>query len=334
MKWIYGKQDIKMLERGQENCYLLTNGLGGFSSLTMIGSATRNDHALLMGCTQAPNHRYNLIHRLREVLETKKEKKVLSSQEFDGGTAEEGYQYLSSFTFEDTPVWRYETGGVQVRKEIGMPHMENTVAVVYEIENETLEAVTLQVTPFLQFVRKGEDLKEEQSFQCDGNSVISNGIELFFETNGEILQKEETETCYYSYDVCDGRRATGRTKAVLRISLRVPARKTGRLEIIASTCAGRKDAEGILADTKQYRQELEERAGFTAPMAKVLAKSAGQFVSRRESTDGKTILAGYPFFEDWGRDTMIALPGVCISTGFPCLGVGSISPTRTSIHVT
>lgn len=52
MKWIYGKQDIKTLERGQENCYLLTNGLGGFSSLTMIGSAARNDHALLMGCTQ------------------------------------------------------------------------------------------------------------------------------------------------------------------------------------------------------------------------------------------------------------------------------------------
>ena len=48
-----------------------------------------------------------------------KEKKVLSSQEFDGGTAEEGYRYLSSFTFEDTPVWRYEAGGVQVRKEIG-----------------------------------------------------------------------------------------------------------------------------------------------------------------------------------------------------------------------
>ncbi len=227
MKWIYGKQDIKTLERGQENCYLLANGLGGFSSLTMIGSAARNDHALLMGCTQAPNHRYNLIHRLREVLETKKEKKVLSSQEFDGGTAEEGYRYLSSFTFEDTPVWRYEAGGVQVRKEIGMPHMENTVAVVYEIENETLEAVTLQVTPFLQFVRKGEDLKEEQNFQWDGNSVISNGIGLFFETNGEILQKEETETCYYSYDVCDGRRPAGRTKAVLQISLRVPARKTG-----------------------------------------------------------------------------------------------------------
>lgn len=48
MKWIYGKQELKNLERGQENCYLLTNGLGGFSSMTMTGSVARNDHALLM----------------------------------------------------------------------------------------------------------------------------------------------------------------------------------------------------------------------------------------------------------------------------------------------
>ena len=70
MKWIYGKQDFKTLERGQENCYLMTNGLGGFSSMTMTGSVTRNDHAFLMACTQAPNHRYNMVHRLKERLFT------------------------------------------------------------------------------------------------------------------------------------------------------------------------------------------------------------------------------------------------------------------------
>ena len=64
---IYGKQDFKTLERGQENCYLMTNGLGGFSSMTMTGSVTRNDHAFLMACTQAPNHRYNMVHRLKEL---------------------------------------------------------------------------------------------------------------------------------------------------------------------------------------------------------------------------------------------------------------------------
>ena len=61
MKWIYGKQDWKIFERGQENCYLMTNGLGGYSSLTMTGSAARNDHAFLMACTKAPNNRYNMI---------------------------------------------------------------------------------------------------------------------------------------------------------------------------------------------------------------------------------------------------------------------------------
>ena len=50
MRWIYGKQDFNTIARGQENCYLLTNGLGGFSSMTMTGSAARNDHAVLMAC--------------------------------------------------------------------------------------------------------------------------------------------------------------------------------------------------------------------------------------------------------------------------------------------
>ena len=68
MKWMYGKQDWKTRERGLENCYLMTNGLGGFSSMTMTGAVSRNDHALLMACTTAPNCRYNMIHRLKEEL--------------------------------------------------------------------------------------------------------------------------------------------------------------------------------------------------------------------------------------------------------------------------
>ena len=80
-------------------------------------------------------------------------------------------------------------------------------------------------------------------------------------------------------------------------------------------CQARNDAQAVIAVTKKYSKALEEKAGFADPMAKVLVKSAVQFVADRESTGGKTILAGFPFFEDWGRDTMIALPGVCISTG-------------------
>ena len=84
MKFIYGKQDFKTLERGQETCCLLTNGLGGFSSVTAIGSSARSDHAFFMACMKAPNHRYNMIHRLCERLVTAEKAVFLSSQEFAG----------------------------------------------------------------------------------------------------------------------------------------------------------------------------------------------------------------------------------------------------------
>ena len=83
MKFLYGKQDWKTLERGEENCYLMTNGLGGFSSLTMTGSCARGDHAVLMACIQPPNHRYNMIHRLEERLCLGGERIHISSQSFE-----------------------------------------------------------------------------------------------------------------------------------------------------------------------------------------------------------------------------------------------------------
>lgn len=83
MRYLYGRQDFKTFERGEENCYLMTNGLGGFSSLTVIGSCGRNDHAVLMSCaaSEAPNHRYNMIHRLEEILTVGGEEYYLSSQD-------------------------------------------------------------------------------------------------------------------------------------------------------------------------------------------------------------------------------------------------------------
>mgnify|MGYP000057812115 CR=1 FL=1 len=113
-KWVYGKQDWKSFERGQENCYLMTNGLGGFSSTTMTGSAARNDHAFFMACTKAPNHRCNMIHRLCEKLESGGKESVLSSQEFADHSREEGYRYLAAFSYEDTPVWRFVLDGVEI----------------------------------------------------------------------------------------------------------------------------------------------------------------------------------------------------------------------------
>lgn len=316
MKWIYGKQELKNLERGQENCYLLTNGLGGFSSMTMTGSVARNDHALLMACVQAPNHRYNMVHRLKESLCLGEEEIVLSSQEFADGYKEEGCPYFSSFVFDDMPIWRFLVQGVETRKEIAMKQGENTVAVRYSIRNRSRKPAELKIVPFYQFTAKGSEPEPEQKFQYTKNAVISNGMTLYFQTNGTLDNIEERqETYFYSYDACDGRRETGLAKSGHIITESVQPGEEKILKLVYSMENADQDADVIILEMQTYRKALEAKAGLHKEMAKELVKSASQFVSRRESTNGRTILAGYPFFEDWGRDTMIALPGICISTG-------------------
>lgn len=324
MRWIYGKQDWKNVERGQENCYLMTNGLGGFSSMTMTGSVARNDHALLMACTKAPNHRYNLVHRIKEEIsfeETGQNTYQISTQEFADKNAENGFSYLSAFIYEDTPIWRFHVKGVEIQKEAGMKQGANTVALRYEIRNQGKTRCTFYVTPFFQFVQKGAGMDRSQKLQMSKDSaseyrISSNGLTLHFRTNGVVeIIPETVETYFYSYDACDGRRESGIAKADHRIAVTVEPGNTSVLELIYEMEPDHENAEDIVEGVKKARSELAAQAGFTSEIARTLSKSAAQFISRRESTGGSTILAGFPFFEDWGRDTMIALPGVCIATG-------------------
>lgn len=318
MKLIYGKQDVRDRERGEENCWLLTNGLGGFSSCTMIGSNTRNDHGLLMACLQAPNHRYNMVHRLEEALRIGTDFFTLSSQKMADGREEEGYRYLAAFSFEDVPVWRYAVQGVEVRKCIGMMPGENTVSVRYEIRNASGRDCELSVTPWYQFTKKGEDLTEEQSIVFSDRSVASEGKTVFLETNGAVDRMPEIrETYRYDYDACDGRREEGTAAAGHRIRKAAASGAEETLEIVYAMEAGceKRSASEVIEAAVRERTELAEKAGFRNPAAQMLAKSAAQFISERESTKGKTILAGFPFFEDWGRDTMIALAGCTLATG-------------------
>ena len=355
MKWTYGKQDWKLTAcgksqapseegcaRGLENCYLMTNGLGGFSSLTMTGAAARNDHAFLMACAQAPNHRYNLVHRLKEELilaekdggvepgagaesdagAVQETRRMLSTQEFAGREPETGCRYLSFFSWEDTPVWRFLTDGVEIVKEAGLEHGSNRAALRYEITNRSRKMATLRVTPFYQFVPKGKDMEPDQRIvSAPSGRIRAEGAapgcpELYLRTNGERENIPRVqETLYYRYDACDGRRETGRTQTDHRICMAVPAGETRTLEIVFETEPSDRSAGRILTDMKERRKTLRQRAHFLSETAGALAAAADQFVSGRDSTRGETILAGYPFFEDWGRDTMIALPGVCLSTG-------------------
>ncbi len=317
MKFIYGKQDFKAVERGREHSYLLTNGLGGFSASSITGSNTRNDHALFMACIKSPCHRYNMVNRLAEQLLIQEKTISLSSQEYINSTKnEDGYRYLSSFSFEDYPRWVYQADGVEIIKEVTMKQGANLVAVRYEINNRTKENISLKVLPHLQFVKKGETLKSNQKFTFNNKSISSGKHTVFFYTNGAVQETAYifVDGMYYADDACDGRLPYGNAVINHYIIKEVPKKECAILEIIYSMEETSISASQVFEETTAYRNELVRISGKKHQLARVLVKSANQFLSVRESTKGMTVLAGFPFFGDWGRDTMIAIAGCCICT--------------------
>lgn len=316
MKYIYGKQDFQTLERGEENCFLMTNGLGGFSSLTMTGSCSRNDHAVLMACLHSPNHRINMIHRLEETLRVGEETVHISSQRFADGSSEEGFLYQTRFSYEDYPQFFYLVKGVEVVRTLVLGQGENTVGISYEIRNRSKEEVTLFVYPHLQFVPKGAALEKGQVFTVEGQKISVNGRQLYCGTNGvfEPLPVSFHDTLYYAYDACDGRRKTGCTAVNHRVALHVPAGETDTLCMVYGVEKELPTVEALQNRVAERRHALEKQADFADETAKTLTQAADRFISYRASTGNQTILAGFPFFEDWGRDTMIAVQGLCLAT--------------------
>lgn len=317
MKFIYGKNDWSTIERGEENCYLLTNGLGGFSSLTMIGSNARNDHALLMACLKAPNNRYNIISNLGQRIKINHVYIDFSSQKYlDSKNNRSGFNYQSKFSFEDIPEWTYHIHGVEIIKKVAMRQNKNIVAITYEINNFTNYEVESEITPYMEFIKKGAILSLDQQFYINENEIKSNNINLYYKTNGKVstYPTEHEENLLFEHDERDGRERHGNVAHNHKIHFNVRPKESKEFYIVYSTEKINDTAEKIIDESVEYRKQLIKTADMNHDIANMLVKSANQFVVKRESTKGKSIIAGYPFFEDWGRDTMIALSGCCIAT--------------------
>ena len=315
MKFVYGKQDMTTSARAQENCWLLGNGLGGFTSTTAAFSVTRNDHGILVAARTAPNDRVNLVHRLSEKLILGEKEYFLSTQDFaDGKTTEDGWRQLSSFVVEYGPKWVYDTNGVQLTRRIAMAEGGNTVAVCYRLENRTDVVCTLQITPWMQFAPKGNAPQEDFKLRFSKGKISGNDLQVRIKTDAQLEKMPlSCEKLAYAYDEKDGRPPVGVAASCCRIVKTVQPGETNEWEVIFSTDPIRTSGKKLLLDQTKRLKKREKQGSFHHPAARQLAMAAAEFVAHRESTNGKTILAGYPFFGDWGRDTMIALPGCVLS---------------------
>lgn len=322
MIYTFDKTHWNNIENGEKDCFLLTNGLGGFTSLTLVGSVARGDQALLMAAKKAPNVRRHVITNLLETIVIEGEQYTLSSQTFvDENQNYVGYKYLEKFEYDHFPKWTFSIANVWIIKRLVLAHGENTVGVRYEIINPDRKKIQFYVQPMLRDTSKNDSFDENRKYciEYDGNSFSFNETDIYVITEGKLNANPEKVIgpFYFSQDERDGRNCKGYVLTGPQYCFEA-GEVRNEFDIVFST--EHKYGNNKISFKKLFDNELERiasiknKADLKSDLANELVLASDAYLVNRDSTNGKSIIAGYPFFEDWGRDTMISLPGICLTT--------------------
>lgn len=308
--------------------WVITNGLGGYAGSSLIGANTRKHHGLLIASLHAPTQRMVVLNRIAEKVILGEEEYSFSSVQRSGHKYENGYIYQTNFSFDAIPSFSYYIKGVHVEKTVALEYGKNTVAIGYEIKNEG-EPCVLELIPAFNFRDHNEGSKKADLKFCitkrENNLFLvpknNPNIRIAFYTNeGAILPNEKEDVfdkrieLQTEIDTGMSSKDTGFMPCKVQIGVGHGERK--KISIICSIEENyTKDAFAIIEGAKKRAESIVLQSGFSDDFLKTLAVSADNFVTDRESTAGKTILAGLPWFTDWGRDTMISFTGLVLETG-------------------
>ncbi|MBV8856454.1 MAG: glycogen debranching enzyme family protein [Acidobacteria bacterium] len=323
-----------MIEFGEDLCrdlkeatareWLETNGLGGFASSTVAGLNTRRYHGLLVAATRPPVGRTALLSKLEETLIVAGRRHELSANQYEGAVHPQGFQWLSRFRLDPFPVFTYRVEGFELEKAVVMLHGENTTCVRYSLRRvDSGEAdVRLEVRPLIAF-RDYHALTHENG-ALDSRVRVEEGLLTvapyeglpplhFAHEGGEV----EAAGYWYRNFIYAEEQARGldyREDLFSPFALTFDLNGRGEVSVIAST--ERRDAaragELIRAEVAR-RERVLQSAPADDDAVRALTAAADRYVVARGSQ--KTVIAGYHWFGDWGRDTMIALPGLTLVTG-------------------
>lgn len=301
--------------------WLETNGLGGWSSASVIGCNTRRYHGLLVAATVPPTERMALVSKLDETIVFNGERYELGTNNYGDAVHPQGYQYLAHFTKDLFPEWTYEAGGIQLKKTIAMMNGENTVVVLYTVINAP-GAFTLELLPLLavrgyhSLMHANEAIHRQGSFNnAVFNTKAYDGTpDIFIKIPGSDYQPDPKWFYHFNYSVEQYRGLDFVEDLFSQGTFTINLQQGDELGIIISTDnPAEKNAHALLTAEESRRKALIPTSTNNETIRQLLL-AADQFIVQR-GNNLKTVIAGYHWFTDWGRDTMISLPGLCLSTG-------------------
>ena len=309
--------------------WLVTNGLGGYASATVSGVLTRSYHGLLVAALEPPVARTVLVAGAVEWITYGDIRYPLSTHEFgDGAVSPRGYLHLESFRLEGMlPVWSFAIADAVVERRVWMEDGANTTYVTYRLVRGS-GPIDLEVTPLVTY-RSFHALASGREWRM-GVEPSEQGatIRAFDGATPFCLRSDRAGFHPDGAWWWDFRhRAETERGLVDHGDLFAPGRFVARLEpgetmalLFSTEPDPALDAAASLAAARQRQRSLLAQAGMehADPVAQQLVCAADQFLVARPLADdpgGRSLIAGYHWFNDWGRDTMISLPGLTLATG-------------------
>ena len=304
--------------------WLETNGIGGFAASTISGMNRRRYHALLIAATKPPVGRVVLLSKLEETLVLADGRRIdLGTNAYHGAVHPQGYQFNTALRLDPFPIFTFAVDDIEIEKGIFMVDGENTTVIQYRVLNAPLgEQLRLEIRPLVAFrdyhstTHSNPEAKREMRLQPDLASVcLYDGMPtLHLAHNADRVDSESAWYYNFDYEIERERGLDDREDLLNPLVLSFVLSRTAPATIIASTEPHDVNAASELrANELRRRIQIRAAAPVDDPFVQSLATAADQFLARRG--EDWTVLAGYPWFTDWGRDTMIALPGLTLFTG-------------------
>jgi len=352
MTILFNKDICRDLSNAIEKEWLETNGIGGFASSTIVGVNTRRYHGLLFAATKPPLGRTLLLSKLEEFLCIEGKEIPLSTNTYPNAIYPEGYKNLVKFSLEPFPTFQYSINGISIKKIIFMVHGENTTVIRYRVNcrGERPFALTLKVRVMVAFRDYHWLTHENTAFKTDYKILANNGVclqpydalpPMYLFHNAQLMDKASFWYKNMEYQKEIERGLEAHEDHFSPCALHFDLSKQMDCHVVASTNEYDKlDVLGLLSKETERRKLVkcckleandsnlqpptsvlpssrksgEKRTKILARLSESLLFISDSFIVKR-GDDKKSIIAGYHWFGDWGRDTMISLPGLTLMQG-------------------
>src|SRR5688572_20818788 len=302
--------------------WIVTNGIGGYASSSLSSANTRRYHGLLVASFQPPTNRHVVVSKVEETITSDDINIPISSNQYPGAIHPEGHKFIKAFEREPLPKWLFSSGSVSVSKTIFMVYGANTTIIEYE--NTCNQKLQLQIVPLIvcrdyhHIRRESENFKlvteenKNQRLKISSDSCAY-PFYIFYEKGNFHPEDTWYRNFEYYQEKERGLDYQEDAKAIGQIHFELlPGQKA---HFILTT-------DEILPDEHPSSLKKYEVLRLEAHIPTIENKflkdliiSGDQFLVWRLSSRSHTLIAGYHWFTDWGRDTMIAMRGLVIATG-------------------